>query len=293
MKPRARAGARRAAAAPAKSPPRPPRWSTARSRRTSTERYPDAASMVADLEEVLALEASRSGQATGEVTTRAAHAAAARAPAAALADAPPRRAGPPRSRCSRRSSRSRSSLAARPDAPRHRRRARRARRAGLGSPSRSARPPRTTTTRSAPAPKTATASATSSTATRTPTWSTEHYYEGTLAEGRRRRPGRLPRRRPAACAARAIEIQTPTPGLRRADLRGRPHRPAAALRRHDAADRARLAGAARRERIACAAAHASACDPAGTRYRYYLIWLTTLPPGQRKSATIAEVDAVS
>jgi hypothetical protein len=32
-------------------------------------RYPDAASMVADLEEVLAVEASRSGQATGEVTT--------------------------------------------------------------------------------------------------------------------------------------------------------------------------------------------------------------------------------
>ena len=32
-------------------------------------RYPDAASMVADLEEVLAVEASRAGQATGEVTT--------------------------------------------------------------------------------------------------------------------------------------------------------------------------------------------------------------------------------
>jgi eukaryotic-like serine/threonine-protein kinase len=32
-------------------------------------RYPDAASMVADLEEVLAVEASRSGQATGEVTS--------------------------------------------------------------------------------------------------------------------------------------------------------------------------------------------------------------------------------
>ena len=32
-------------------------------------RYPDAASMVADLEDVLAVEASRSGQATGEVTT--------------------------------------------------------------------------------------------------------------------------------------------------------------------------------------------------------------------------------
>jgi len=34
-----------------------------------TRRYPDAASMVADLEDALALEASRSGQATGEVTT--------------------------------------------------------------------------------------------------------------------------------------------------------------------------------------------------------------------------------
>ena len=33
------------------------------------ERYPDAPSMVADLEEVLAIEASRSGQATGEVTS--------------------------------------------------------------------------------------------------------------------------------------------------------------------------------------------------------------------------------
>src|SRR5580693_542234 len=34
-----------------------------------TLRYPDAASMVADLEEALAIEASRTGQATGEVTT--------------------------------------------------------------------------------------------------------------------------------------------------------------------------------------------------------------------------------
>ncbi len=33
------------------------------------QRYPDAASMLADLEEVLAIEASRTGQATGEVTT--------------------------------------------------------------------------------------------------------------------------------------------------------------------------------------------------------------------------------
>ena len=35
----------------------------------TSQRYPDAASMAADLEEVLAIEASRSGQATGEVTS--------------------------------------------------------------------------------------------------------------------------------------------------------------------------------------------------------------------------------
>jgi eukaryotic-like serine/threonine-protein kinase len=37
--------------------------------RDPANRYPDAASMIADLEEALAIEASRSGQATGEVTT--------------------------------------------------------------------------------------------------------------------------------------------------------------------------------------------------------------------------------
>src|SRR5438552_4333550 len=35
----------------------------------TSQRYPDAAAMAADLEEVLAIEASRSGQATGEVTS--------------------------------------------------------------------------------------------------------------------------------------------------------------------------------------------------------------------------------
>ena len=58
---RARAGARRAACCAPTSPPPPPRSSTAPSPRTSHERYPDAADMVADLEDVLAIEASRSG----------------------------------------------------------------------------------------------------------------------------------------------------------------------------------------------------------------------------------------
>ena len=68
--------------------------------RTSRERYPDAASMVADLEEVLAVEASRSGQATGEVTTVLRTLPRRRAPAAAVADAPPGALGRRRWRCS-------------------------------------------------------------------------------------------------------------------------------------------------------------------------------------------------
>src|ERR1019366_2791293 len=52
-----------------RSRPRPPPWSIARAPRISPRRYPDAASLLADLEDALALEAARSGQATGEVTT--------------------------------------------------------------------------------------------------------------------------------------------------------------------------------------------------------------------------------
>ena len=39
---------------------------------------------------------------------------------------------------------------------------------------------------------------------------------------------------------------------------------------------------------ACRAARASLCDLDGRRYRYYLLWLTTLPPGMQ-SASIAEL----
>ena len=89
MQPRARGRARRAAAAPGglggDRRGRRPRGQP----RTSRRRYPDAASMVADLEEVLAIEASRSGQATGEVTTVLRTLPGRRAAAAALAHAPP------------------------------------------------------------------------------------------------------------------------------------------------------------------------------------------------------------
>ena len=52
-------------------------------------RYPDIATLLADLEEVLALEAARAGQATGEVTTVLRTLPGASSPAAAVADAPP------------------------------------------------------------------------------------------------------------------------------------------------------------------------------------------------------------
>ena len=170
------------------------------------ERYPDARQMVADLEEVLAIEAARAGQATGEVTS-------------VLRTLPGRPGGGCRGACATPPAGSRSlalvgAIVAiardrrrRPDAPgtgvapdvaRHR---------GC-SRSSSARPRRTTTTRSAPAPKTATRSATSSTATPPRRGAPSSYYEGTARKAggvgsaststppRRARPGRSRSRPP-------------------------------------------------------------------------------------------------
>ncbi len=145
---------------------------------------PTRASMVADLEEALAIEASRSGQATGEVTTRAAHAARTARRRAALAHAPSRRAGSPRWRCSRRivaialGAARRVTPTAAPASPpvNARRRA--------CSRSRSRRPRPTTTTRSAPGRKTATRSTNVVDSDPNTTWSTEQYYDGTLQASR-------------------------------------------------------------------------------------------------------------
>ena len=131
-------------------------------------RYPDAASMVAELEDVLAVEASRSGQATGEVTRSCAPCRGGRARgfpwrmrhpgrwAASLALVGAPRRGRARARGRRR-------------APRHRRVARAwPRTPGLEPVQLSRHGAPTTTTRSAPGRKTATRSRTSSTATPTP-----------------------------------------------------------------------------------------------------------------------------
>ena len=176
-----------------------------------------------------------------------------------------------------RSSRSRSSPAAPAGAQRHRRRARRARRRRPAGGRRSARPPRTTTTRSAPAPKTTTACRTSSTATPTP-------------PGARRTTTKARSGRPAASASAStstpspasprapIEIQTPDARLRRADLRRATAStcptPTATPRRSP-----RAAGRPARLQPRRAQPPAHRLDRRRDAYRYYLIWLTTLPPG--------------
>ena len=117
-------------------------------------------------------------------------------------------------------------------------------------------------------------------------WSTAHYYERTLQKAGGTGLGVYVDASPGV-VARAIEIQTPTPGFdvqiygaRSIDL-SFPYgnaTPLAARGWHGP-----LASASNihnRQRIRFA--------NAATRYRYYLIWLTTLPPGE-ESASISDL----
>jgi serine/threonine-protein kinase len=117
------------------------------------------------------------------------------------------------------------------------------------------------------------------------TWSTEQYYDGTL-----RKPGgtglgvyldAAPRVR-----ARAIEIQTPTPGFavqvyaaQRVELNV-PY-----------GDSTSLAARGWQGPVGSdASVRSGARIPVSVSrgYRYYLVWMTTLPPGQ-ESATLSEL----
>jgi len=117
-------------------------------------------------------------------------------------------------------------------------------------------------------------------------WSTAHYYERTLQKAGGTGLGVYVDASPGVIA-RAIEIQTPTPGFdvqiygaRSIDL-SYPYgntTPLAARGWHGP-----LASASdvhNRQRIRFSSA--------ATPYRYYLIWLTTLPPGQ-ESASISDL----
>ena len=157
-------------------------------------RYADVPSLVADLEDALAIEAARSGTSTGEATAVIRTLPGPRAPAAAVPDAPPdlaargdRAAGGRRrrsSRCSRSTRTSRASRSSAAPAPARSPRRPRARRSSPSSA-----PPRTTSTRSATTrstPSRRRAPSTATTARRGRPSSTRAGIEG--AEQARRRP---------------------------------------------------------------------------------------------------------
>ncbi|HEY2283379.1 MAG TPA: protein kinase [Solirubrobacteraceae bacterium] len=240
------------------------------------ERYPDAATMVADLEEVLALETSRSGQATGEVTS-------------VLRTLPrrSRRRLPWRMRHPWRWAASLALLAAivalvlvLVAGHTH---------SGVGPnvPSKQGQQPVQLSQTAAhdynpfgTGPEHPTQVSNIVDGDPNTTWSTEHYVEGTLAG----KPGiGLYLDAAPGVVARAIELQTPTPGFTAAiyaanDIQQLPYGDTTPLTQRGwtqvAAPRA-------------IAAHTTIplSDPAGVRYRYYLIWITELPP----SSQVAEI----
>jgi serine/threonine protein kinase len=249
-----------------------------------TRRYPDAASMAAALEDVLAIETSRSGQATGEVTT-------------VLRTLPgrARRRLPWRMRHRARSSASLGLLALIVAVVLV---------LVLGSTHRGAggTPSVVTRTGLEPVPLSQTAAHDYNPFGTGPenrdqvdnvvdndpntTWSTEQYYDGTLKKSGGVGLGIYLDAAPGV-AGRAIAIQTPTPGFamqvyvaNRIDLslaygdsqpltqRGW-QGPVASSRDVHNGERLEL-------------------DLPGPRYRYYLIWLTALPPNAQ-SATIADL----
>ncbi len=117
------------------------------------------------------------------------------------------------------------------------------------------------------------------------TWSTAHYYEETLKKAGGTGVGVYLDASPGV-AARAIEIQTPTPGFDvqiyaadKIDLS------------YAYGDSTPLTARGWTGPLAAATAvrnHQRITIATNARYRYYLVWLTTLPPDQQ-SASISEL----
>jgi hypothetical protein len=238
-------------------------------------RYPDAASMVADLEEALAIEASRTGQATGEVTT-------------VLRTLPgrTRRRLPWRMRHPVRWIVSLALLAAlvalaliiaangahrgvTPDV--------------VAQPGLVAVPLAQTAAHDYNPFGTGPENREDDQNT---SWSTEHYYDGTLKKAGGAGVGLYVDAAPNV-AGRQIEIQTPTPGFavqvyvaNQIDL-SLPYGDSTPLTARG------WRGPVGADRDVRDNAHIS-LTLGGARYRYYLVWLTTLPPGM-ESASISEI----
>jgi eukaryotic-like serine/threonine-protein kinase len=117
-------------------------------------------------------------------------------------------------------------------------------------------------------------------------WSTEQYYEGTLKKAGGTGVGVYLDASPGV-AAKAVEIQTPTPGFA-VQVYGANHillslpygDPTPLAARGWQGPLGSSSGARGRERITLKSG-----SPA---YRYYLVWMTTLPPGQQ-SASISDL----
>ncbi|HEV3094891.1 MAG TPA: protein kinase [Solirubrobacteraceae bacterium] len=119
------------------------------------------------------------------------------------------------------------------------------------------------------------------------TWSTEHYVESSLGK-----PG-LGVSLDAApgVAARAIELQTPTPGFQAAIYAASNPQPASAASASgggagssSAGSLAALGWTQLAPARAIGARTTIAINASGTVYRYYLIWITKLPPGGQTAA---------
>jgi serine/threonine protein kinase len=244
------------------------------------QRYPNAATMVADLEEALALETSRSGQATGEVTS-------------VLRTLPrrSRRRLPWRMRHPWRWAGSLALFGAivaivlvlaaghthggvPPDVPA---------RQGL-QPVRLAQTAAHDYNPFGTGPEHPTQVSNVIDGDPNTTWSTEHYIEDTFAG----KPGLgLYLDAAPGVRGRAIEIQTPTPGFTAAIYasggfrEGIPYGDSTPLRKRGWTQ---LAAA----RTIGADTTIQLSDPVGVRYRYYLIWITALPPSS-EAAEIQEV----
>ena len=245
------------------------------------QRYQDDAELIADLEDVLGIETQRSpNQATGEATAGAAHAARpARAGACRGASCTRRGSSP----CSRSRGASPAVVlvfmatdkrAERGTGTRQRQAAARA-----ASRCRSARAARRTSTRSAATASTRPRPRRSSTRTRT----RRGRPSATTAASSTTSPasGIYVDAKPSV-AARAIDVISPTrnwQGAIYAAPNGPPPTTLDGFTKLAPIDQTKT-----RTRVKL--------DPGGKRYRYYLVWITKLPPERLVGAAIAEIRAV-
>jgi eukaryotic-like serine/threonine-protein kinase len=246
------------------------------------ERYPNAGSMVADLEEALAIEASRTGQATGEVTT-----VLRSLPGSTRRRLPWRMRHPVRWIASLvllgaivalvlilAANRTHSGVAPDVDA-----------RPGLTAV------PLTQTAAHdynpfGTGPENREDDQGAVDGDPNTSWSTEHYYDGTLKKAGGTGVGLYVDAAPNV-SAKQLEIQTPTPGFaaqiyvaNRIDL-ALPYGDSTPLTARGWHGPVGEDPAVRKD------AHIQLAL-GGARYRYYLVWITKLPPGQQ-SASIAEL----